>query len=151
MKTLCIIPCGKSKIWDKNPGAGPTKARHVYTGPFASKCQEYARKFYPEAWIILSAKYGFLWPDDIIPGPYNVTFNDPTTGPISINEVIRSAQEKGLVGYDEIVIVAGKKYVEMARQAFPGKAIREPLKGCGGNLLMTKRMKEAIESGRPLG
>ena len=61
--------------------------------------------------------------------------------------VIQSAREKGLIGYDEIVIVAGKKYVEMARRAFPGKVIREPLKGQGGNLLMTKRMKEAIQKG----
>lgn len=29
MKTLCIVACGKRKIWDKNPIAGPTKAECV--------------------------------------------------------------------------------------------------------------------------
>jgi len=48
MKTLCIVPCGKAKIWDKNPKAGPTMAKQVYTGPFAKKCQEYAELYYPD-------------------------------------------------------------------------------------------------------
>jgi hypothetical protein len=30
---LVVIPCGKSKIWKKNPRAGPQKARDAYTGP----------------------------------------------------------------------------------------------------------------------
>jgi hypothetical protein len=47
MKTLCIVPCGKTKIWDKNPNAGPTKAEYVYVGSFAKKCREYATTFYP--------------------------------------------------------------------------------------------------------
>ena len=59
------------KIWDINPFAGPTKAKYVYVGPFAKKCKEYAQKFYPSSWCTLSAKYGFLFPNDIVPGPYN--------------------------------------------------------------------------------
>ena len=62
MKTLCIVSCGNRKIWDKNPKAGPTKAECVYIGPFAKKCREYALRFYPSSWYILSAKYGFLFP-----------------------------------------------------------------------------------------
>jgi len=73
IKVLCIIPCGNRKIWDKNPNAGPTRAKDVYIGPFAKKCKEYAEKFYLSSWCILSAKYGFLFPDDIVPGSYNVT------------------------------------------------------------------------------
>jgi len=42
MKTLCIVPCGNWKIWDKNPKAGPTKAEYVYIGPFAKKRRVYA-------------------------------------------------------------------------------------------------------------
>ncbi|BDC36061.1 hypothetical protein MTLP_07430 [Candidatus Methanoliparum sp. LAM-1] len=30
MKTLCIVPCGNRKIWDKNLNAGLTKAEYVY-------------------------------------------------------------------------------------------------------------------------
>jgi len=33
--TLVIVPCGRSKIWDKNPDAGPTVAKDAYAGsPF---------------------------------------------------------------------------------------------------------------------
>ena len=71
IKVLCIIPCGNRKIWDKNPNAGPTRAKDIYIGPFAKKRKEYAEKFYLSSWCILSAKYGFLFPDDIVPGSYN--------------------------------------------------------------------------------
>ena len=67
MKTLCIASCGKSKIWDKQPQAGPMPARSVYVGPFSGACGRYADKFFPESWCILSAKYGFVLPDDLIP------------------------------------------------------------------------------------
>jgi hypothetical protein len=35
--------------------------------------REYAQRF-GDSWVALSAKYGFLWLDDPISGPYNVTF-----------------------------------------------------------------------------
>ena len=88
MKTLCIVPCGNRKIWDKNPKAGPTKAECVYIGPFAKKCREYAMRFYPSSWYILSAKYGFLFPDELVTGPYNESFNDRKTNPITTKELL---------------------------------------------------------------
>ena len=44
-KRLCIVPCGKRKIWDEKPNAGPTPARKTYTGVFARTCIMYAEKF----------------------------------------------------------------------------------------------------------
>jgi hypothetical protein len=125
-------------------------AREVYTGLFARKCQEYASVFYSGAYIILSAKYGFLWPNDLIPGDYNVTFKDRKTHPIVISEMVRSAQSKGLYAYDQIVVVAGKNYVNMAKQVFPGKHIHDPLKGCTANGFMMQRLGEAIRKKLPL-
>ena len=55
-------PMWNRKIWDKNPKAGPTKAECVYIRPFAKKFREYAMRFHPSSWYILSAKYGFLFP-----------------------------------------------------------------------------------------
>jgi hypothetical protein len=69
MNTLCIIPCGSAKIWDKDSDAGPTAAQYVYTGGFSMNCKQYAMMFYPNSWCILSAKYGFLLPDDVVAGP----------------------------------------------------------------------------------
>jgi len=143
-KVLCIIPCGNRKIWDKNPNAGPTRARDVYIGPFAKKCKEYAEKFYPSSWCILSAKYGFLFPDDIVPGPYNVTFNDKRTNPISVEELSKQVKEKGLDKYEEILVLGGKKYVSMVRKVFSKKKVYALLEGYKGIGYMMNRINKAI-------
>ena len=147
---LCVVPCGSLKIWDKNPSAGPTKARDVYIGNFARTCIEYAEKFYPNSYVILSAKYGFLFPDEIIPESYNVTFNDPKTNPISVEELKKQAEEKGLMKYDEIVVIAGSNYVNIVKKVFKGKKIFTPLKGLGRMGPMISAMKRAIVLGREL-
>ena len=147
---LCVVPCGKRKIWDKYPNAGPTKAKDVYIGPFAKTCIEYAEKFYPGTYVILSAKYGFLFPDEVIPGNYNVTFNDPSTNPITVEELRRQAEQKGLMKYDEIVVIAGRYYVDIVEKVFKGKKIVAPLQGLGGMGKMISAMKKAIVEKREL-
>jgi len=144
MKTLCIVPCGSKKIWTKNPGAGPTKARDVYIGSFSRKCQEYAKKFYPDSWCILSAKYGFLLPDELISGPYNVSFNNPKTGPIGMEKLLVQVKRKRMHLFDPIVVVGGKNYVNMAKQVFKSAKIDTPLQGCRGMGYMMKRLNTSI-------
>lgn len=73
--TLCVVTCGKKKIWDRHPVAGPTPAGGAYIGSLARKCIEYAEQFYPNHWCILSANYGFLLPDTLIEN-YNITWGD---------------------------------------------------------------------------
>lgn len=148
MKILCIVPCGKRKIWDKTKNAGPAQSRDVYIGPFAKKCREYAERFFPDAYLILSAKYGFLYPSDIVPGPYNVSFNDRKTKPISVEELIAQAKEKGLSGFDKVVVIGGVNYVDMAKRAFPESSIITPLKGCKGMGYMLSRLSDAIKTGK---
>jgi len=147
MKTICIIPCGSKKIWDSNPHAGPTKAKEVYIGSYVRKCQQYAEAFYPNSWCILSAKYGFLFPDEKIPGPYNVTFNKKATNPISNEELGVQAAKKGLNQYNKIVVLGGKNYVNKTMEVFAGKEILAPLKGCKGMGYMMGKMNDAIISG----
>lgn len=132
MKRLCIVPCGSRKIWDKNPNTGPAKAKKVYIGPFAKKCREYAEKFYPSTGCIISAKYGFLFPDDVVPGNYDVSFKKRKTNPITIKELSTQAMQKGLDQYNIIVTLGGRDYVEMVCSVFPGKEIIAPLRGCPG-------------------
>ncbi len=110
-RVLCIISCGGKKIWDGSSGrnAGPTPVRNVYTGNFARLNQKYAERFYPGSWCILSAKYGFLMPDDIVPGNYNVRITDPEA--ILRENLREQAQRLGLDRFDRVVVVAGKDYV----------------------------------------
>jgi hypothetical protein len=150
MKTICIVPCGKEKIWKKYPEAGPTPAKEVYTGTFANICQKYARKFYGESYLILSAKYGFLFPFDIVPGDYNVTFTKLSTHPITIPELIRIARDKQLFQFECFVIIAGRVYSEIATQVFLEKIIEKPLASCHDMFEMIKLMNKAILTNQPL-
>lgn len=109
-----------------------------------------AEKFYPNSYVILSAKYGFLFPDELIPENYTVTFKDPNTKPISVGELKRHAIEKDLLKYDEIVVIAGKDYVEIVKKVFQNKVIRTPLKGLKSMGLMISAMNKAIKEGKEL-
>jgi len=149
MKTLCIVPCGKAKIWDKYPDAGSTKAKDVYTGPYARKCQEYARNFYPKTWRILSAKYGFLKPDDIISGTYNVSFKDKKTKPIGTEKLLAQSKRGRLNSYARIIVLGGRYYTRVIEKVFKSKTIEMPLSGCAGIGHMMKRLNELISAGQP--
>ncbi len=150
MNVLCITPCGKRKIWDKDPIAGPTKAKDVYTGPFTRKCQEYAKKFYPNSWCILSAKYGFVYPDEIVLGPYNVTFNKRSSKPISVHELIEQATQKRMYRYHEIIVLGGKEYVRRVSQVFPNKELSFPISGLRSMFEMIGKLNNAINSDHKL-
>jgi hypothetical protein len=149
MKTICVVPCGKRKIWERFPDAGPQKARDVYTGPYASKCIHYAQFFYPESWCILSAKYGFLMPNDIIPGPYEVTFKKKNTNQIGKEELFDQVLKKDLYGYNDIIVLGGKVYCDIIDELFGGKLISKPL--CGLSLgEAIKTLNESINKRIPL-
>lgn len=145
MKTLCIAPCGQRKIWKKFPKLGPQKARDVYTGPYAGKCIEYASKFYPDSWCILSAKYGFLFPDDLVLGDYNVTFKKKQTKPLAINDLAIQVKNKELDKYDKIVVLGGKDYSDMIKEVISGKVLSLPLYGLKLGQSISK-MKASIEN-----
>jgi hypothetical protein len=81
---LVIVPCGFKKIWDRYPDAGPTAAEDAYVGPPFKVNRKFAERAGGD-WVVLSAKYGFLRPTDLVPGSYNPTltsassYSTPTT------------------------------------------------------------------------
>jgi hypothetical protein len=121
---LVIIACGKSKIWDKHPSAGPTPAKDVYTGWHFAADRRDAEKLGYDDWMILSAKYGFIRPDSIIPEAYNVTFSDRSTNPISVQDLGKQVKEQRLDRYDEVTVFGGKAYVGRVRESFYGTNTR---------------------------
>jgi len=121
----------------------------VYIGPFAKKCREYAEKFYSTSWCILSAKHGFLFPDEIVPGNYNATFCKNRSQNISIEELSKQVVEKRLDKFDRIVVLGGKCYVDIVKEVFRGKEIYAPFIGCRIGEMM-KKINEAIQRGIPL-
>ena len=126
--TLVVVPCGKAKIWDKHPDAGPTPARAVYVGSPFKVNRGYAERF-GDRWVILSAKYGFLAPDEIIDGPYNVTFKDRRTEPVSIATLYRQVIEAHLSDFHIVLALGGKDYRSVIEGAFEPKQVIFPFEG----------------------
>jgi hypothetical protein len=147
---LCIVPCGSSKIWDINPVAGPQRAEEVYTGVFAKACQRYAKAFFKN-WVILSAKHGFLFPNDVICESYNVSFIKPSSETIGLEALKEQAAMKGLYRYQEITVLGGIHYIDRAKELFSGEhTIDLPLNDCKGIGFMLQRISGALELGEEI-
>ena len=144
MKRLCIIPCGKKKIWDKHSDYGPMEAKDVYISPFGKACQAYATMFF-ENWVILSAKHGFLRPNDIVLKNYDLAFDSKSDEVISIEQLQKQMVDKSLLQFDEIVLLAGKKHKKVVTKLYPEEMITYPLEGCKGIGYMLQRLKEAVK------
>ncbi|HDR8144646.1 TPA: hypothetical protein QC063_004954 [Bacillus cereus] len=144
MKRLCIIPCGKKKIWDKHSNYGPMEAKDVYISPFGKACQAYASMFF-ENWVILSAKHGFLRPNDIVLKNYDLGFDSKSDEVISIEKLQKQMVDKSLLQFDEIVLLAGKKHKKVVTKLYPEEMITYPLEGCKGIGYMLQRLKEAVK------
>lgn len=148
MKTLVVVPCGKSKVWKKDPNAGPTEAKNVYTGSPFKVNREYAETF-SDKWVILSAKYGFMDNDFIIPRDYNVTFNDPKTNPIAASTLKRQAKNR-FFEYDCIVALGGRTYANLVVDVFKdtGKKVITPTAGLPIGKSLGK-VKNAVRTNKP--
>lgn len=127
---LVIVPCGLSKVWDKNPQAGPVAASLAYTGPPFRLNKQYAER-YGDRWVILSAKYGFIPPDFIIPEPYDVTFKRKSTNPVALAVLTELVRGMGLDGFEVVIGLGGKEYRSVIEQAFrsSGVELRFPFAG----------------------
>jgi hypothetical protein len=147
--TLVIVPCGQGKLWDRQPKVGPTPARDAYTGAPFKVNREFAERF-GARWVILSAKYGFISPDFVIPGPYEVTFKRKSTNPISVAALRAQVRDQGLGQFPTVIGLGGKEYVSAVREAFalwPVKLLF-PFAGLPIGKMM-QATRRAIESGVP--
>ncbi len=149
MPVLVIVSCGKRKVWDRHPTVGPVRAKDAYIGAPFKVNRRYAEKF-ADRWVILSAKYGFIDPDFVIPGNYSVTFRDPRTNPISVESLVEQIRRKGLDKFDKVVVLGGRDYVNVVREAFKGFDVRVAAPTLGLPLgEAMRRVKRAIEGNSP--
>ncbi|WP_077622223.1 DUF6884 domain-containing protein [Sediminibacillus massiliensis] len=150
MSQLFIIPCGKKKIWDKYEHAGPVAAKRAYIGTFHRLCENYAKQF-GDRWVTLSAKYGYLDPEDIVEANYDLTFGDKTNGVITPARLKEQVLEKRLDRYIEVIVLTGKKYKPIVFGSFPDtQTITFPLLDCSGIGMMQQRLKRAVQDNLPI-
>ena len=123
-------------------------AGRVYTSTFHRYTRRYAER-HADRWVILSAKYGFLWGDDVVPGPYDVTFDRPSDPVITTAALAEQVRTKQLDRHDQILVVCGVRYEERVRAAFAGYDVEvvTPPKGLGGIGHMLRFLKRAVEGG----
>jgi hypothetical protein len=122
-------------------------ASQAYTAGFASTAREYAQIFIRKVGSF-SAKYGFLWPTDLVEGPYDVSFSRRRDS--AIRDVDLCDQVNLCLGrFSEIVVVAATSYVAAVHQAFADRSvrIRSPLVGMRNMGFMIGPMKKAIAAG----
>lgn len=153
MTTLVVVPCGSRKIWDEEADAGPTRAKDAYRGAPFKVNREYAEKFSPNSWVILSAKYGFISPDFVIQGNYDVSFYEPPPTSINDQELKRQVRQKGLDRFNRVIILGSQTYADKVRVAFAGTQSRvvaplEELKPWPPGIRMGA-VRSAIQTNRP--
>lgn len=149
MSTLVIVPCGRSKIWDRAPQHGGVPAGEAYTGAPFKVNRAYAERF-ADSWVILSAKYGFVRPDFVIPGPYDVTFKHPGADPINGSSLRRQVEGLGLDRFAHVIGLGGKEYRAIIGDAFSDTSaeLHFPFAGLPIGRAMSAT-KSAISSGDP--
>lgn len=151
MKKLAILPCGKRKIWDRDPVQGKMAVRDVYIGTLHRLTRTYAESFADE-WVILSAKHGYCFPDELIAENYDLTFGTKDKHAIISNQaLIDQINKKQLDQYDRIIVLTGQKHKKIVEQTFPEKDVLSfPLLGTKGIGEMQHLLKHAIENKVPL-
>ncbi len=128
---LCVVSCGKKKIWDKHKNTPErVPAAKAYVGTLTRLAIRYAETFYPDSWVILSGKYGFLYPWEEIEN-YDVKL--VKLNEEFLNKLRRQIVEKSLYRYRKVIVLGGENYVEACRKAFSSYDIPviDPLAGLG--------------------
>ncbi|MEV7245169.1 DUF6884 domain-containing protein [Streptomyces sp. NPDC093248] len=129
---IVVVGCGKAKQ-DRRVTAGA-----MYVGTFHGSCRETANALLQDGGrqYILSAAHGLLDLSTQI-DPYDITVGDP--GSVSADFVQAQVRERGIESA-EVTVLAGSKYVALARHSWPD--LQAPLAGAGGIGEMKQRLSQ---------
>ncbi|WP_405533801.1 hypothetical protein OG592_43570 (plasmid) [Streptomyces avidinii] len=140
---IVVVGCGKAKQ-DRRVTAGA-----MYVGSFHGSCRCAAEALLQDGGrlYIFSAAHGLLDLSTQI-DPYDITAGDP--GSVSADFVQVQVRERGIESA-EVTVLAGSKYVALARQSWPD--LQAPLAGARGIGEMKQRLSQIrlaarVEAGR---
>lgn len=127
-ENLVIVGCGKAKVWDGRRSPGRVRAKDAYIGSLFKSQRRFAER-HAVNWLILSAKYGLLRPDQLI-SDYDITLGSRSA--ITARR-IRSQWRRRFGDKSTVAIcLASKNYVRLLRDSIPeAVTLRTPLDGLG--------------------
>ncbi|PTL39555.1 DUF6884 domain-containing protein [Alkalicoccus saliphilus] len=149
MNSLCIIPCGRKKVWDDYPELKEVPAGEAYTGTLHRKSRAYADTFCTDV-RILSAKHGFLALSDKVEENYDLSFHSSRESIISVKNLQIQVMMQELLHYDKITVLTGKKYRPFLEKVFPGETVNYPLFHCRGIGYILRELQSAVDTLSPL-
>ncbi len=109
---LVVIPCAARKL-DR-----PAPAGELYQGSYHRACRQTADALTADGGttVILSGLHGIL-PLDRTVEPYEMRMGDP--GSVTADQLRDQARTLGLANVHTVVVLAGARYVDAARQVWP--------------------------------
>ena len=147
-KVLVIVPCGKRKIWSKQPNVTKVAAKDAYISQYFRLCKRYAEKF-SDKWVIFSGKYGIIEPDMSIENyDSKLTYGKTKR---EFHQKIKEQLEELLIEYKIVVSLCGKDYSKILEDMIDHHKVKlyAPLSGQKIGIRM-KKLKECIENNIPL-
>ncbi len=137
---LVIVPCGGKKA------AFPRPAGAMYLSGYHRLARRAARALTNDPNVrIVSALHGLLTLDQII-APYDLRLGQP--GSITADHLEDQANQQGLLGRPNVVILAGRDYTRLALSIWPHA--RTPLNGTRG-IGEQQHLLARIAAGEPIG
>ena len=136
---LYVVPCSATKA--RTLAAGPMPARDAYTGQAFRFARHYLERRRLK-WCILSAWYGFIWPDTLIES-YDVKM-EPVTQDTVWHECFGFITDRqyGRLMTAESITVLGSRFYSDAAAILLQRPVHAPLSG-----LPIGRMLSALSTG----
>jgi len=147
-RVLVITSCTKEKIGYTSKVKAP--AKNMYRGPLFRLVKEFC-EINNFDYVIISAKYGLLFPDDIIEGYEKVLKTKKDVG--AIRPIVEERLKKILDKYEKVVVIAGTNYLKVLENVINDKFYQVRGKGYGDicskvkkalNTIITRKLHEFI-------
>ena len=108
------------------------------------------RNYVFKNWVILSAKHGFLRPNDIVLENYDLAFDSKSDEVINIEQLQKQMVDKSLLQFDEIVLLAGRS-IKSSDKVISRRNDYISARGCKGIGYMLQRLKSCEGRGGNIG
>jgi len=137
-RVLVITSCTKEKLGYSSKVKAP--AKDMYQGPLFRKVKEFC-EINNFDYVIISAKYGLLFPNENIEGYEKVLKSKKDIE--AIRPLVEEKLRNILNNYDRIVVIAGENYVKTLENLIDDRFFQVKGKGYGD---LYSKVKSAVEA-----